>query len=132
MKSRALLIIASLSVLFGFIAPGSSPISASVAPEVVPITQTFVVRPETSSSAAGCTVTWQSNSATIGFSCGNIPSPWRSAKATGRCVHIDGSPTHYVSTAWLNDYQGPVFKNCNNSLLYDVKSVSITVSTSYL
>ena len=83
-------------------------------------------------SSGGCTANWNTTSATVGFSAGDIVSPWRSCKVYFTCRHIDGSAKHYKSSGWLNDGQGPVFLQCNSPLYYDVSAVSIGLTTSYL
>jgi len=83
-------------------------------------------------SAGGCTANWNTTSPTIGLSAGNIVSPWQSCKAYFTCRHVDGEGVHYKSTGWLNDYEGPIFAQCNSPLVYDISSVSIGLSTSRL
>jgi len=94
-----------------------------------------VPRPEVArtTSAQGCTANWNTTSGIIGFSTGDIRTPYRSCRLYFNCRSIDGTGSGYWKfSSWLNDYEGPIWPQCNNTLTHDVAAVQIVLSTSVL
>lgn len=90
-----------------------------------------------SQSQYGCTANWNTESSTVGFSAGDIWSPYRSCAVAVTWRRISGQYYQFTRrSAWLNDYEGPIFMQPNlpgqSNYNFRVVGISIQVTTSYL